>query len=262
MRNYLFNSDIMRADACRGAPRCGLPVWKPARRGRFDLGRTGRYAPRRMRGSQAIAGLCLLGMSAVAAARPVVVAAPARGRPLEAGTVVEVSWSGLPGNAEEVELLLSLDGGRRVAVRLTEQLSPAGRSYFWRVPNISARRASLVLRMGIEGREIESAPSAPFEILPDASRPGQSVQWRDEELWLGEKGAARDTDPLPAAGLDCRPEQWAPLRDQSHSIAPASAAISGSRPSGRGIPVPCESSRGAPRPIPVSRLPLLAPLRI
>jgi hypothetical protein len=215
-----------------------------------------------MRGSQAIAGLCLLGVSAVAAARPVAVAAPERGQPLEAGTVVEVSWSGLPDDAEEVELLLSLDGGRRVEVRLTEQLSPAGRSYSWRVPNISARRASLVLRMGIEGHEIESAPSAPFEILPDASRPVQSVEWRDQELWLAEKGAARDADPLPAAGLDSRPEQWSPLRDQSHSIAPAGAAIPGSRPSGRGVPVSFESPRGALRSGPIARLPVLAPLRI
>ena len=213
--------------------------------------------------SQVVAGFCLLGVSAVAAARPVVVDAPVRGgRPLEAGTAVEVSWRGLPGNVEEVELLLSLDGGRRVAVRLTEQLSPAGRSWIWRVPNISARRASLVLRMGIEGREIESAPSEPFEIVSDASRPGESVELRDEELWLGEEGAAREARPLPAARLDSRPERWAPPADRSESIAPQNAAVSCSRPLGRGVLVPYEHSRDETRSIPVPRLLLPAPLRI
>ena len=215
-----------------------------------------------MRVSQVVAGCCLLGVSAVAAARPVVVDTPGRGQPLEAGTSVEVSWSGLPRDAEEVELLLSVDGGRRVAVRLTEQLSPAGHSWIWRVPNISSGRASLVLRMGIAGREIESAPSAPFEIVADASRPRQSVEWRNEELWLGEKGIASDTDSLPAAGLDSSPQRWAPLCDQSDSIAQQGAAISISRASGRGVTISCDSSHAAPRPIPVSRMPLLTPLRI
>jgi hypothetical protein len=211
--------------------------------------------------SQVVAGLCLLGVSAVAAARPVVGVAPRRG-PLEAGTVVEVLWSGVPENAEEVELLLSLDGGRRIAVRLTEQFSPSGRSYTWRVPNISARRASLVLRMGIEGREIEGPPSEPFEIVPDASRPGESVSLRDEELWLGENGATRDSGPLPAAGLDARPERWASPVDHSESIAPVSAAVSCSRPSGRGVLATREPSRCNLLRVPVFRPPLPAPLRI
>jgi hypothetical protein len=210
--------------------------------------------------ARVVAGFCLLGVSAVATSRPIVSNAP--GRSLEAGTVVEVSFSGVPENAEEVELLLSLDGGRRVAVRLTEQLSPGGRSYSWRVPNISARRASLVLRMGIEGREIEGPPSEPFEIVPDASRPGESVELRDEELWLGENDATGDAGPLAAAGLDARPERWAPLVDHSESISQQDAPVSRSRPSGPGVPVPHEPSRCIPLQIPVSRLPLPAPLRI
>lgn len=215
-----------------------------------------------MRGSQLIAGLALLALSAVAEARPVVVASPGQGRPLEAGSIVNVSWSRLPAGVEEVELLLSLDGGRRVEVRLTEQFSPAGRFYSWRVPNITARRASLVLRMGIDGREVESAPSAPFEILPDASRPGPSVELRDRELWLAEGTAVEESDPLPAANLDSRPEEWAPVSDRSEPAAPAGAAVFGSRPSGRGLPVSLDSTRGCSRPDPVSRLPRLASLRI
>jgi len=210
--------------------------------------------------SQVVAGLCLLGVSAVASSGPIVGSAP--GRPLEAGTVVDVSWSGVPENAEEVELLLSLDGGRRVAVRLTEQFSPGAHSYAWRVPNISARRASLVLRMGIEGREIESPPSEPFEIVPNAGRVRESVELRNEELWLNENGAARDAAPLPCAGLNARPERWTHPFDCSESLAPGNAAVSCSRPAGRGVPVPHEPSRLNPLRVPVSRLPLPAPLRI
>ncbi len=222
---------------------------------------TGGYSARLMRGLRALAGLCLLGVSALATARPVVVTAPGKGEPLRAGSVVEVSWSNVPANAEEVELLLSLDGGKRVAVRLTEQLSPAGLSYVWRVPNLTATRASLVLRMGIEGREIESAPSATFEIVPDASRPVQPVDWRAGELWLGEEGRMRDAAPMPAAGLDSRPERWAPLRERNHSIVPAGAALPGGRPPARRLSIQRGPSVNAPRGS-LPRAPLPDPLRI
>jgi hypothetical protein len=215
-----------------------------------------------MRGPIAFAGLCLLAASAVAGERPVVFTSPAPGDALQSGAVVQVSWTGVPPNANEVELLLSLDGGGRIALRLTKELSSDDRSYLWRVPNLSSRRAAFVLRMGIEGREVESASSAPFEILPDPSRPVESVDWRAGELWLIEESRARDADPLPAAGLESRPERWAPFRERSDSIAPEETAVSCSRPSGRFVPVPREPSRGDPRQIPVSRLPLPAPLRI
>ena len=116
--------------------------------------------------------------------------------------------------------------------------------------------------MGIGGREVESAPSAPFQIVPESSRPVESLDWRAGELWLGEQGAARDADPLPASGLDSRPERWAPSADRSESVAPAHAAFSLSRPSGRGVAAPRGPSRCGLRKIPVSRPPLLAPLRI
>jgi hypothetical protein len=214
-----------------------------------------------MRGLIAFAGLCLFAASAVAGARPVVFTAPVQGEALQSGTVVEVSWTRVPSNADEVELLLSLDGGGRIALRLTEQLSSRDRSYLWHVPNLSSPRAAFVLRMGIEGREIESAPSAPFEILPEPSRPVEPVDWRAGELWLGEEGRARDADPMPAAGLDSRPERWAPLHERNYSIAPAGAALPGARPSARRIWIQRDPSVNAPRG-PLALAPFLGPLRI
>ena len=213
-----------------------------------------------MRGLIALAGFCVL--TATAVARPVVFTSPRQGQVLRGGDVIEVSWTGVPASADEVELLLSLDGGRRVAVRLTEELSSGDRSYLWRVPNLSGRQAALVLRMGIGGREVESAPSALFEIRPEAARPAVPVAWRAGELWLSGEVRAGDTDPLPAAGLDSRTSQWTPLGERGDSIAPpAGATRSSARPSGRRVPIRTDSSANAQRGVPAP-VPPLAPLRV
>lgn len=218
-----------------------------------------------MRGLIAFAGLCLLAASAEAAeaiARPVVFTSPGPGQILQGGTVVEVFWSGVPANAEEVELLLSLDGGRRVALRLTEQLSSRDRSYLWRVPNLTAGRAALLLRMGIGGREIESAPSALFEILPEPTRPAEGLDWRAGELWLDEEGRARGADPNASAGLsDARPARWAPAGEGCDWEAPEDASLSGGRPTARRATVRTDPSAPSLTRFPVSA-PRLSPLRI
>ena len=213
-----------------------------------------------MRGVIALAGFCVF--TATAVARPVVFTSPRQGQVLRGGDVVEVSWTGVPAGADEVELLLSLDGGRRVAVRLTEELSSGDRSYLWRVPILSGRQAALVLRMGIEGREIESAPSGLFEIRPEPERPAVPVAWRAGELWLTAESIACDADPLAAAGLDPPAGQWTPVRERSDSIAPpVGSALSGARPAGSRVPTRTDSSPNAPRGFPVP-VPPLAPLRV
>jgi hypothetical protein len=214
-----------------------------------------------MRGSIAFGGLCLIAASMTAGEGRVVFTAPARGQAFAAGTAVEVSWAGVPENVEEVELLLSLDGGGRIALRLTEQFSPDTRSILWRVPNLASRQAAFVLRMGIEGREIESAPSAPFEIVPEPLRPVEPVDWRAGELWLGQEAATRDAGPMPAAGLDSRPERWIPLLERDDSIESEGVALSGDRPTPRRPRVTRDPSFEAPRGF-LARAPLLGSLRI
>ena len=100
-------------------------------------------------------------------------------RALEAGEVVTVRWSGLPGEVEELEFLLQREDGD--VVRLTEQLLPSSGSFGWIVPDLPAREARLVLRAGIEGREITLASSEPFAIRGAAGR--ARLQFRDGEWW-------------------------------------------------------------------------------
>ena len=73
--------------------------------------------------------------SSPAAAAPVVASPlspihfsqPAEGASLHEGEIVRIRWSGVPADAEEIELLLSVDGGRHFSLRLTDKLdsSPA-----------------------------------------------------------------------------------------------------------------------------------------
>ncbi len=83
--------------------------------------RTGSY-PQRMRLQGALLAASLLATSA-AAAEPVAFSSPRAGASLRAGDEVEVRWTGVPSDAEEMELLLSLDGGKRIALRLTSEIS-------------------------------------------------------------------------------------------------------------------------------------------
>lgn len=112
--------------------------------------------------------------------------APAPGQALQAGDEVEVTWDGVAPSAREVELLLSLDGGRHFALRLTSELDPACRSFRWRVPNLTAEDARLSLRMGIGDREVTSAPGPSFRITADRSLPALPLAWHEGELWVDE----------------------------------------------------------------------------
>lgn len=132
------------------------------------------------------------------------------GGSLFAGQRVIVTWDGLPADVREVELLLSLDGGRRFPIRLTESFDPAPGTFAWLVPCLPATGARLRLRYGRAGREEEDAePSAPFGIFVPPSSPAARLERREGEWWVAEEenlappglqsgGAAR-----PAALEDC-----------------------------------------------------------
>lgn len=111
-------------------------------------------------------------------------ARPAAGAVLQAGETVEIRWTGIPADAEEIELLLSLDGGKHFSIRVTEELDADEGSFLWRVPNFVSSEASLAVRMGIGGKEITTEGSPLFRIERDHALGRPALAWRAEEIWL------------------------------------------------------------------------------
>jgi hypothetical protein len=143
-----------------------------------------------------------LAFGAAAAAAPVV-SLPANGAAaLVPGQTVEVRWSGLPAGVEEMELLLSLDGGRHFPVRITPDLDADHGSYAWQVPHLPSGAARLALRIRLDGREVIAGRSPLFRIAAGdrASRPVAARRRRDGDLWLGDLDGAGDA--LGASGFE------------------------------------------------------------
>jgi hypothetical protein len=132
----------------------------------------------------------------MASAQPSAFLVAPGGERLEPGSEQKVRWNLDPSTArgrDEMELVLSLDGGRTFPVRLTGRISPRTRSAAWRVPALSTERATLALRMGTdEDADAEEivAVSEPFAI---ASAPADDVEelyavageWRTREALEG-----------------------------------------------------------------------------
>lgn len=121
--------------------------------------------------------------------------APAAGDLLHPGDVVEIRWGSLPVGLDEFELLLSVDGGASFPVRLTPQLDPCLRSVRWLVPNLSAPRARLRLRVGIDGHEIEGPPGPVFAIAASPRAPASGLELRAGEWWLVEQPVVAAPSP-------------------------------------------------------------------
>jgi hypothetical protein len=132
---------------------------------------------------------------------------------LAAGSSVGLSWSlpaGNGGGFDEMELVLSLDGGRTFPIRVTRDLSPATRALSWSVPALPSSRARLALRVGDFGEPadeeilllseefaIETGPVSRFE--PTLFVRGE---WRTlDALEDGQSAWLPDPDILEETGL-------------------------------------------------------------
>ena len=77
---------------------------------------------------------------------------PKPGQVLHPGQVVRIEWrASFPGvdlTMCETELLLSLDGGRTIYMRLTESRNPTVQYFDWIVPNTASNEAVLDVRFG------------------------------------------------------------------------------------------------------------------
>jgi len=105
------------------------------------------------------------------AAETVQLIAPRAGQVLEGGRETTLAWSSasLPDHAEEWEAFLSVDGGRYYAVRITPHLDVHIRSFRWRVPNVAASKARILIRVGDEHDEQVIRLPQTFTIVPQAT---------------------------------------------------------------------------------------------
>lgn len=142
------------------------------------------------------AAATLLALPALAG--PVTFRAPSGGEALVAGSVVTVRWDGVPGEAHELEILLSVDGGRSLA-RLGEEVDGGTTSLSFTVPNLPAARAVLLLRYGVKGKgETIGGSSAPFSIVPAPGVPFAALAYKRGELWV-----SSETPGVPLDGASC-----------------------------------------------------------
>jgi hypothetical protein len=209
-----------------------------------------------------------LAAAAPAAAGPVVFVPFGGDRILYAGERVEVQWTGTPWGVEEMELLLSLDGGRHFGVRLTPDLDADRRSYAWRVPPLPSSDARLAVRVNLEGREVLAGVSEPFRIAAgQAAGARPSNQWpmriHGGELWV--TGDDRGADD-PGAPVELHPSA-AERRLAGCRLGLVPAFPPSPRPVWhRPAPVPTGAADQGAAAVPAARAdcrhPLTSPLRI
>lgn len=191
-----------------------------------------------------------------------------------AGDTVVVRWSGIPSSAREIELLLSVDGGRTFSLRLTNELEPGSGSFLWQVPALETDRARVAIRMGLTPRdherdesavrgeredsrsaerddgeaavreddadEIVAASSETFTISAEGAVPNARLRWKRNEIWTDsgeDREAAESDDPLAHGSMRASGRLSALADDPDAVENPPSAA-----------PL---SFTGARRPVPV-----------
>ena len=176
---------------------------------------------------------------------------PQTGGTLDAGRLVDVIWTGLPSDVPEFELLLRIGDDPRATVRLTRSLVDGPSVYRWRVPNLPARTARLVLRGDVDELEVELASSEPFQIDGSAIAPLEEISFKDGELWAASEPAPPLRDELTGGSSERVEEGRA---DDSPAEAPRGSASAVHDP--RSEPTLHAALEAAPPP--ASRLALVA----
>jgi len=174
----------------------------------------------------------LFGAAATArAADGPLIAAPAAGERLVAGSAVTVRWGDVPAGAEEQELLLSLDGGRHYRL-VTRRLDSSARAYRWIVPELLSGDAVLALRVGDERREVLVGQSATFTIEGESAEARRMALAEDPEetsapLPNGWEG------PIPLTDRNVRAAWTAGLRFDAAGVVPPREIFASSPPAHR-----------------------------
>ena len=101
---------------------------------------------------------------------------------IHAGEVLDIGWSDLPEDADEVELEISIDGGRWK--RISRERDAYEGHFEWKVPTNLCGEARLRLRYGGEDGEHAAAPSAPFTIVGESHKgPARPANLHSDDQW-------------------------------------------------------------------------------
>jgi hypothetical protein len=138
---------------------------------------------------------------------------------LHAGERFEIRWSQSGPAIDELEILLSIDGGRRFALRVSPELDARSGRYLWRAPDLSSADARLRIRYHRGGREVDGAMSAPFTLIASEREAGRGPQSladaRDRSLDLALKPVTDvepDTEAEPPPSADSG-DDFAPVHE-------------------------------------------------
>jgi len=156
------------------------------------------------------------------------VSEPAAGSRFAAGArgvaVFDLSGVALDG-IDEMELVLSLDGGRTFPHCVSRDLSPGASRAVWTAPALPAKSAVLAVRTGGRGEtERVVAVSAPFEIVapePEAPLPAGGALGSREPAVGPLSGPATDLERVPVP---------TPCRGAVSLVTPPRAAVPGPEP--------------------------------
>ena len=168
---------------------------------------------------------------ASALARPPANAGPVQS--LRAGTTTTLRFA-VNEEIEEMEVLLSLDGGETFPLRVTREMSEGTREVTWRVPNLPTTRARLALRVGHgEGSEVIRSVSEEFTILAADTEPLEKIRKFRGEWRAGEAlDETPNTAPFDAPGLAGTTESIRALRHETDFDRTSHAAPAGAPPDG------------------------------
>ena len=191
---------------------------------------------------------------------------PSGGGRLQPGSIVRVSWT-LGGAAErnfdEMELVLSLDGGQSFPLRVTRDVSTAAGSLLWRVPRLPSAHARLALRTGSgerKGTETIRIVGGEFTILAGTGDPLEEIrqvrgEWRTREA----AGAMSDLPDRNFSRAD--PEVRAAFPSDRAAEAPGSPGSVPGRIRSQAIQLQSATRATGRSPVPAARANLSLPLR-
>ena len=212
------------------------------------------------------AAFCSSLVAAVGLAQSARFLEPSGGGRLEPGSIVRVSWT-LGGAAErdfdEMELVLSLDGGRTFPLRVTRDVSTAAESLLWRVPRLPSAHARLALRTGSgERKETETIRivGGEFTILAGTGDPLEEIR-RVRGEWRTREASGAVNDP-PERSLSGAPEEVrAAFPSERAAEAPGSAAFTPERGRSPGLQLQSATRANGRSPVPAAGASFSLPLR-